>query len=223
MLGIDIITVPAMMVLASADVTCRLPQAPVVRVMPQTNDISYEFDLDSAALARIRSDSVNPFAASIDTTTGGLRHERPEIRIEVRLGGLHYPARDLTCIWYEQVDVTITLNPQIYIASDFTGRACREAILEHEMKHVRVDRTIMNEYAGRLGREIEKTVNQTGALGPYTPSQAEIMQKRMTESVQAAMLSLESGLQQEMRDRQAEVDTKEEYLRVSNICRDELR
>lgn len=222
MWGLDILTAGSLMLLSGggSDVVCTVRHAPQVSVTPQTQEISYDYDQTSAALSAMKSDTVSPYAPDADVTTGGLRADRPETRIEVRWNILEYPVLGLVCLSYDRVDITTTLKPKIYIAKDFTtDRRCKAAILEHEKKHVLVDRQIINKYAPKIGQAVKDTIDEAGALGPYKKDELDHWQKQMIEHVEAAAARHRLQMEKEMRARQAEVDSLEEYNRVSKICR----
>lgn len=194
---------------------CYVPKAPTIKITPISEDIQYDFSLSTEQLNQKRS--ANGIAVDADSTTGGLRHDQPEMRMAVKWGYNQYPD-DTFCGWYDEVEVTITLRPTIFIAKDFNKKGCREAILEHERQHVEVDRRVMNKYVHDIGNAIQKSVDRVGAIGPYHKSDLERIQKKMIRRVEDAVASEELMLNKAMEEQQAIVDTPEEYKRVSQIC-----
>lgn len=203
-----------------AEIRCAVPSAPQIHISPQSSDIRYDFSQSSVELTAMKGAPASPYAPGVDTATGGLRHDAPQIKTQVKWSVMEYPARQQGCIWYDQVNVTIELNPKIYVASDpkFESPACREAILEHEKRHVAVDRAVINSYAAQLGEAIQEVVDQTGAVGPFPMSELEERQQSMARHINELIDRLEQPLQSEMARQQAAVDTPEEYQRLSDIC-----
>lgn len=208
---------------SAADVRCNVPKAPAIRVLPQTADIKYDYSKTTEELTAWQSNTVNPYAANLDTSTGGMRADRPEIRSSIKMGTMTYPSLAVGCMWYESVTVDIKMNPVIYIAREFQQEPCRSAIMEHEVKHVRVDREVMNKYAAEIGRAIQSAVNQAGALGPFNVNEMPRHQEAYINHVRSAINSQELMLTKEMRTKQGQVDSLEEYERVSKICKNAIR
>jgi hypothetical protein len=122
------------------------------------------------------------------------------------------------CFSYSNIEIDIDLQPVIFIASEWPEGACRNAILEHEQKHIRVDREVMNEFAQKIGASVQQAVDAIGAVGPVNAAQADQTREFMKQHIQSAVQSLELPLYTEMRRRQADVDSLEEYQRVGGIC-----
>jgi len=112
-----------------------------------------------------------------------------------------------------RVRVELSMQPMtVFIASELAETPClREATLSHEIRHVEVFRAVLEDAARALERELP------GAVGAE-PGRA----KRPEELEQRLILALRSYLPQFMADwqrvldqRQAGVDSPEEYARVS--------
>ncbi len=208
---------------SAADVRCKVPKAPIIQVQPKTADIRYDFTQTTEQLTAQGSNTVNPYSAKMDTTTGGLRADSVKMTSNVKMGTLTYPSLGVGCIWYDSVVVSIDLNPIIYIAREYQQEPCKSGILEHETKHVAVDRVVMNKYAVEVGRAVQNAVNQAGAMGPFNLNEMSGHQDRLIDHVKSAIKSQELSLEKEMRRQQAQVDSLEEYERVSKICKDVLK
>ncbi|MCB9996591.1 MAG: hypothetical protein H6869_09165 [Rhodospirillales bacterium] len=219
MFGFDAATVAGLLILAGNTMLCSVPAAPAISVVPTTAPVAYEFNLTSEELGRFKSNTVNPYDPGTDTATGGLRHDRPAIKTRVQWGIQQDPARQTACLWYDKIEVTIELSPKIYIASERTkDSVCRDAIIDHELKHVDVDRDVINKYAMDIGLAVKDAVDGAGAMGPYNYHQLDTVKKQLVGHITAAVESKKLLLHQEMARRQAGVDSLEEYERVSKIC-----
>ena len=219
--GLEVVAVAGYLTLAAGKnpaLQCVVPKAPVINVTPVTKEIEYDFTKSSDELGMMHNDTVNPYAAGADTTTGGLRHDAPQVSMAVKIGYKQHSTGPV-CFWYDSVAIDIQLQPKIYIASDQAeDKKCRDAIIEHEKKHVVVDRQVINKYAQDIGKAVQEAINIAGGIGPYNPDRIEDTQAMMTEHVKIALESRQLALAQEMRQRQSEVDSYEEYERVSAIC-----
>lgn len=213
-------TQPGSLARSAADVRCTVPKAPTIRVLPQTADIKYDYSKSTAELTARGSNTVNPYAANLDTTTGGLRADAPVIKSSIKMGTMTYPSLGVGCMWYDSVIVDIKLAPTIFIAKEFQQEPCKSAIVGHEVKHVAVDREVMNKYALEIGKAIQAAVNQVGAMGPFNANEMSSYQDQYIKHVQSAINSQELLLTKEMRMKQGQVDSIQEYERVGSYCKD---
>ena len=200
------------------NIQCSVPRAPLISVVPTTDDIVYDFSQSTADLSRQKSQTVSPYAPGVDTATGGLRVDHPEIRLEVHWGYAQYTPEQVVCMWYDHVNVTIALKPHIFVARDFGAGPCRDAILTHERRHVEVDHQIVNHYSETIGDAIKAAVDAAGPLGPYPVSQLDEIGKVMVAHVHAALDTQDVMMQEDERKLQTQVDSLDEYQRISNIC-----
>lgn len=204
-------------------VKCTVPAAPKITIAPSSQPIAYDFSKTSAQLSQVRTNTSNPFGANVDTATGGLRKDEPMIKMQVKWGIQEWTG-GIYCLWYDRIDLEIELRPKIYIAKDFDGKLCRAAVLEHERRHVDVDRQVINAFVKDLGASVRATVDKAGALGPYSgQKEMEIAQKSLVDAIYKVTDYHKNAMQTAMRKEQAKVDTKEEYERVSKICNDEKK
>ncbi|MEM6780925.1 MAG: hypothetical protein AAF569_03590 [Pseudomonadota bacterium] len=208
------------LILASSAGECIQPETTAINVIPTTNQIQYDFSKTDAELTQVETDTVNPYGPGVDLVTKGLRHEKPHMEFKIEFGTQGFARTASFCAWYKQIDVNITLSPKIYIAKGYTKGECGKFILEHEKKHVRVDREVMNKYSRKMGEAILKTVNATGPLGPFELSAKENVRQNMTKHIENVINPIVEEMKAEMRVRQQAVDSKEEYDLGSAICRD---
>lgn len=217
--GFDILVASmAFHLVSQKPVVCSVPNPPKINIKPMTDEIQYDFSRSMDELGQQRTDTVNPYSPNVDTATGGLRKDQPEMRLNVKMGTRQYPSLGVFCVWYEEIDFEIQLKPEIYVAKEFNYRPCRQAILDHELKHVTVDRKVINKYARVMGEAIRDAVNEVGALGPYNLHNIKTIEQQMMDHVQSAIGSKQILLEREMRQLQAQVDSLQEYEAVSKYC-----
>lgn len=219
MMNLDLLTVSGLLMLASAPVECSFSQTPMINVVPTTQDIRYDFSKSRAELGRFQTQTVSPYAAGVDMMTGGLRRDTPVIRTTIEWHIQTWPRLEQVCMAYSKVNISIELRPEIFVAREYqNNRACHDAILEHERMHVRVDREVMNKYAVKIGQAVKDAVNQTGTVGPYRLSDRPAIERQMVARIENAIEDQKTALHHEMNIRQAEIDTLEEYERISVLC-----
>lgn len=211
---------------------CTVPAAPQVIVTPRTAEIAYDFSRSTVELgAMARKLGTTPTGAPAvrgqDSQTGGLRYDRPVIKSSVTWGYVQETLGDVptrVCLWYSKVTVDIELKPVIFLAKERSAPgACRDAILTHERRHVQVDREVMNKFAADVGRAIQRTVDETGAYGPFPAANREALGKELTSRVNKILDAHEKAMVATMDARQMEVDSAAEYARISKICHSQDR
>lgn len=218
--GPDILAIPFAAMLASSSLTCTLPEPPEITVRPVSNAIVYNYSRSAADLTRVRGDAATPYAPGTDAVSGGLREDSPVITTKMNWGVQSYPQLKQGCMWYDTIDVEIKLSPRIFIAREFNQGVCRDAILEHEKHHVDVDRKVMNKYAIQIGKAIQAAVNKSGVSGPFNTADMEKVKQQSTRRIEAVIEAQEALLLKEMAVLQGQVDSLEEYKRISEICKD---
>ncbi len=207
-----------LLTLAGGPIQCTVTKAPVINVQPRTTEVRYDYSRSSADLTAVQSDTISPFAPGTKTVTEGLRQDQPVLTASISEQLMTYPEMDAVCLSYETINIYIDLKPVIFIASEWPPGTCRDAILEHEKKHIRVDREVMNEFAQKIGAAVQNAVNEVGAVGPVHIAQKEEAHKYMLDYIDSAVKYLQLPLYSQMRKRQAEVDSLQEYQRIGAIC-----
>jgi len=199
-------------------VTCRVTKAPIINIRPITKEIAFDFSKTSAELNQITSNTISPYGASVDQTTGGLRHDKPVTQVITTFHALTERRTQSMCLSYDTITLTILLRPKIYIAKEFNRGRCGREVMKHEKKHVHVDRYVINKYSKQMGKAVQKAVNQAGVIGPFSANRAKEFQEMMFQNIQSAISSIELAMMNEMNSRQQQVDSLEEYERVGQYC-----
>jgi hypothetical protein len=217
MVGLDTLLVTGLLTLAANPVQCQVPRAPIIEVVPKAAPTAYDFTRSILDLQKIRSDTISPYGNHKEQLIFGLHRGKMELGYNIKFGGMEYPRLGLTCLYFDKIKITISLNPVIYVVNEFPSGSCEHnTVLEHERKHVATDRRIVNKYAREIGVEVQKAVNRAGALGPYRTSEIVSVRKRMSNHIRSAIKSMELNLYEEQTRAQQAVDSREEYDSISN-------
>lgn len=208
----------ALMTPVAMPTTCQLNKAPVINITPITKKIQYDMSKTSAQLTAMKSDTISPYGLNIDTTTGGLRHDQPSMEYEIKYDILTNTRNQTFCISYNQIDISIKLQPKIYIAKEYNVGKCGKMVLGHEKKHVTTDRWVTEKYAKKMGKAVQQALKSTSVSGPFPVARLEEIQEAMSQYIQSATDTVKLQMTNEMNIRQQHVDTLEEYERVSAYC-----
>jgi len=116
-----------------------------------------------------------------------------------------------------RVHVELSMQPMmVFIARELAEAPCqREATLSHEMKHVEVFREVLDEAVQDLERELPEGIG-TELRRAKSPEELE---RRLIVTVRDYLAEFMHERQRVLDERQAAVDSPEEYARVSTACR----
>jgi hypothetical protein len=121
-------------------------------------------------------------------------------------------------------DLTLQLRhamTTVYIARELPAGSCIEREVKlHENRHVAVNNAILSEYQSRISGELRRSLRSIGALRINNPDMGiEAISQRVKPYIDAAV----KNMNDERLRRQAQVDTPQEYERVSRSCNGEAQ
>ncbi len=220
MFGFDPITVSSLLILAGQSLSCPTHNATNINVIPRTEAVKYDSSMTLKEIQGQRVDTVDPYSFHGKTVTQAYMSGRIGLEQKVRLEQSVFSRSNAACIWYKTIDVNLYIEPTIVIAKEIYMDPCmRKAVIGHELKHVRVDREIVNKYARLIGQKLMKELKSRGfEAGPFDAARTNEVSAKM-QRVVAQILELEyQKLGIERQERQREVDSLEEYESVDDKC-----
>lgn len=125
------------------------------------------------------------------------------------------------CLTMSDIAVTLRMKPVIYMASELRTKACPfKAIFEHELKHVAVDRAILQAYEPKIqnGLAFAFGMPADAAIGPVPAARAAAAKKEFAARIDGATANLFAMLMRERLTQQRQVDSLGEYAHLSNAC-----
>lgn len=200
---------------------CRAKSAPRLEIKTSTDRVIWNFSKSEKDLNHFNIDTVNPYGKEVITDVGGLMQGGIMLKEQMRFNTLTYTTAQQICYWYDQIEITLHIQPTIYIAREFPQGSCKHnAIREHELKHISVDREIVNKYAALIGQALKKEVDRQPVFGPYLVSQSPQVEAYLKSRLDTLLRAYSTQMDQERRQRQQKVDSLEEYERVNTLCRE---
>lgn len=197
---------------------CSKARLADVNVMVTTNPVQVDNTKSVRELQNFKIDTVNPYGADALTEVGGLMSGGLQMKTNVEVSW--ETDKRTACFWYKTVNVTMHIDPTIYIASQWKPGSCKyAAILDHEKKHVLVDRQVATEWRPQVEAYLQKQVNRIGVIGPYPAAKAAATRESMTELIAKAMDAVSKPVNEDRMRRQQAIDNRNEYDRVSAVCR----
>ncbi|MCB1782357.1 MAG: hypothetical protein KDI13_00025 [Alphaproteobacteria bacterium] len=224
MFGIDVLSASALLVLASAQKpVCPAHDPTAINVIPRTEDVEFDTSQTLKEIQNYNMDTVDPYGFHGKSITQAFMSGGIERKHQVKLNyGPIEGYRNAVCIWYEDITVELSIDPTIVVASElYDDRCMRGALIDHEMKHIRVDRELVNEHARAIGQKLMSELKSRGfSSGPISGDNAQSVAKKMHHVV-GQILQLEyQKLDIDRLERQRAVDNLDEYNRVDDICPD---
>jgi hypothetical protein len=112
--------------------------------------------------------------------------------------------------------VELSMQPvTVFVARELATQSCQhDVMLSHEMKHVEVFRQALDHAARDLERDLPEAI---GAELRHAKDPGEL-QQRLVVSVRDYLAQFMDARQRLVDEEQAEVDSPDEYARVSNAC-----
>jgi hypothetical protein len=109
----------------------------------------------------------------------------------------------------------------IYVAKEFPRRSCPfRTVLEHEEKHKTVDRAILEEFSKQMETRLKDVAEDIGML--QVPVNTAVDQQ-ISDRLHMEVDKITQEIQEARGTRQSDIDTTEEYERISQSCDGQLR
>lgn len=207
--------------LASGSIECHLKKAPQIHVAASDTSVLYDHSKTQRQLDTLETDTVSPYGASVQTHVGGLMAGEVSISQNIRILQESWPNLNAGCLYVDSIKVDIHIKPVIYIASEYPKNGCMyKAIMQHEKKHIDVDRRIVNKYTNIIIAGLDRAFKKLGYMqGPFRTAELKQKQEMMQQYSQDIVRHYSSEMSAERRKLQQEVDNLKEYERVQSLCR----
>lgn len=222
--GIDPLTIGSLMVLASGGaggLKCDMPKPTEINVVPKSLDVRYDYSQSLSQIQRQNTDTISPYGFGEFSVGHGYALSGVKVSKKAILGIMKYPTQGAVCAWYDTIDIVLEIDPTIVIAKEVRADSCKyRAVLEHELKHIKVTRLMANKYAKIIGQKLYEELSLRGfksqiVAAPYL----EGLKTRMQETVFQIVDHEVRKMELELIDLQRDVDSREEYERVSAKCK----
>ncbi len=222
MIGIDPLTISSLLILAGASTSaiCPKPKPTKINIVPYTAKVKYDYHKSLKQIQNYSTDTVDPYGFHGQTITQGFMKGQIELRHKIKFGQIKNKHYGIACAWYNEITVNINIDPTIVIAKELYRDKCmRKAILDHELKHVRVDREIVNKYSKIMGDKLMNALRSRGfSAGPFELKRMNEVTYKMQKVVQQVLELEYKKLGIEREERQREVDSLGEYNKVDSKC-----
>jgi hypothetical protein len=191
------------------DARCAALPKSLVDVRLHPLQVIEDHDQPFVALAAMTRDR-SPEHRTIGVTQANFGH-----RSTVDVKGVEDRRQARACV-RPRVQVELFVDPiTVYIAREYAADPCRaNAIRAHEQRHVAVFESYAREAADRLGGDLAQLVG----AAPHYGASLEDVQRTLDRRIGDALSLFMRDAERTLAERQAGVDTPEEYARVSGAC-----
>jgi hypothetical protein len=198
---------------------CPPPAVPAVQVQFINNPPTFSYDKTTRELGEIDSDTVFSQGPREVFITGGLTQSRISTEFSAGYKSLMHPKTRETCVWIDNINVKIVYSPLVHIASDYPAGSCmNRETTQHELRHVNVDIITINEHLPRLKAAVQNVSYDIGTQGPYAEADIDKARDLYMNVVRTALKTSAVEMNDIRMKRQQQIDTRQEYLRLSKVC-----
>jgi len=191
-----------------------------ISVVWSSDTITYDSSKSQSQLSNMPIDTKSPYSSHVATKVGGLMRGGLEVTTDINISALNSPFYKQSCLWVRDIKINININPTIFIASEYKKGSCMyNAVMQHELKHIQVDRDIANKYQDQLRSMASSVAQKIGIVGPKSTLESKLTHKKIVQYIETHMAMVNDKMYAERRALQQNVDTLEEYERVQAQCR----
>ncbi len=200
---------------------CPEQKSARVDVRWHSEPIKYDHNQSQDELGGHHIDTKNPYGTHVATDVGGLMTGKITYQSGTEISTIRYPAQKITCLWINRVEVNVVMDPTIQIASEHEKGSCKYiAILEHESKHVAIDRAIIERYLQPVRNAAADAVQKVGMVGPKPDRTTDEYKEKMSGYIEGEIKKVMDRMYAERVKRQQALDSREEYDRIAAQCPD---
>lgn len=155
-----------------------------------------------------------------ESLTLGLTRYDPMLEFKLPMKGVRF-ANGLACARVESAEVLIGYrNVTVYIAREIPPGTCGfKEIMAHEQKHIDVNKQLLQDYAPIIQEKLRAYLKLNGV---FREQNSDYAVKLLKEKLQAIVDELGGEMMADNRRRQQQVDSAQEYQRITLSCNGEI-
>lgn len=167
-------------------------------------------------------DTVDPHSFNGMTVTQGFMKGGIKLEPKIEISYKTWPDYNIACVAYDKITIAVEIDPTITIAREVKADPCMGPLVkEHELKHIKVDRMMVNKYSASMGQKVYAALKERGfGVGPIPASNVKEIAARMQQTVFQIVEHESKKMDLERTELQQGVDSKAEYDRISKSCPD---
>lgn len=207
--------------LAQNSVGCPPFEPPRVALEPVMVKPSLDTSRTLGALISLASRNAPNFSGTRHEMPVGLTAASLSLTSSYKVRIRQIPGAPVYCAQISDFHLTYGFpDTTIYVAREVPRSSCGfKNVLEHEFKHVAVDRAFEESLSGPLTKAVEDLVRDIGVLAT---GDTEAVQNDISRTVNEKIERLGKDLAEVRKRQQLRIDTEDEYKRISEACDGEL-
>ena len=200
--------------------TCPPPkQKPVVQITFDNKPTQFLNNKSTAELSQKPTNTSFSHGPNEVFVTGGITSSHIKTNMEVAYAHLTWEESKINCTYPHQVKIVVTYAPTVYIASNYKPGSCRyQSTMQHELRHVNTDIITLKEFIPWVEAQIKAHLANLPYPTPLPSSQQQTIQNNMMAGLQNALSAAMNTMNDTRMKRQQLIDTRQEYLRLTNAC-----
>ena len=196
---------------------CDDYEEPNIAVKQLVTSPHYNHTLDLANIRRLAIEGGQNVAGSQHETPVGLTAASLKLDSRFQIHIKRKGDDPLVCAQVSDFDLNFGFDDTIvYLASELPDGSCSYGVvLEHELRHVKTDLYLVQSYIPILPNLLRDALRHVGTIRASSP---EVAEEEIRSTVSRYMADLGKSLSQVRQKYQSQIDTNEEYTRISKSC-----
>lgn len=206
---------------ANIEALCSGAQPPAISVTTLETPVSFDTRKSMAGLKRLRIDTASPWPQTYHTGIGGVMTGAISAGHEIAFTRARDKKSGWGCVWFNKINITLRIDPKIYIASELKDDACHfRGVFAHEARHIEVDRALMKKFERQVGDGMRMAFSTPSdyVSGPVPLASIDRTQAEMEAAITQVLQAMFGLMMRERAQRQQALDSLGEYVSIGNGC-----
>jgi len=196
----------------------KLPQ-PRIHIYATENRLLIDNTKNRQQLNSLSKTSLSPIYGREFPVVNGLTSSKIDISADTSFAIASNPILKKSCITAQEVSVNLVYSPTVYIYRNYRPNSCiYNEVMKHELQHVQVDRNALSAFKEYIKKATEYAIETTKEAKPFNSTLLESKKIHISKSISTAVKFATNKMQEQLTSRQRQIDTREEYQRLSEVC-----
>ena len=205
----------------AADSLCGHPARPAIDVTVISAPVAFDTKRTKEELALLEINTASPWPQAYHTIVGGVMQGKISADHKISFNRASDKADGTGCVWFNKIEVTLRIDPKIYIAGELRNNSCWfRAVFAHEVRHAEEDLALMGKFGTQINGGLHLAFNTPAdySSGNVPLVVIDALQKRMEGDVTQILNVMLEMMMRERAQRQQAIDSLNEYVRINSQC-----
>ncbi|MDD9901287.1 MAG: hypothetical protein OXT65_09940 [Alphaproteobacteria bacterium] len=213
------VAAPPAIVIPVAAPSCDRQAPPTVYVHFKNNPPVYVHNMSSKQLDQFEASIAVPRMEGETFHRYGMLDSNTGINVKLDYRSKFWPQTNDHCVWMHEIHVDIVYEPQISLAKEMQKGSCiYNEVVQHELRHVGTDVITIREYLEPIRTATAAATKKNGIKRPVKEEAVQGILDTWKHTAFNAARSVFQTMNGVRADRQALIDTRQEYLRTGKNC-----